>query len=105
MNIPLLISLAMARGNADASPGAAPAGPPTAVTVTRYSGVKRRISWTTGDVTAYSKIYQLILGSYVNLDIVDPGVVSYDSDITSGDDFAVSHYKNGQETALVDGSL
>lgn len=85
--------------------GVGPSDAPSSVRVTLYAGVKRRVSWTIEDATATSRIYRDNSGAWVYLGQVAIGVDSYDTGLTTGDTFGVSHYKNGQESAITEGSL
>jgi len=67
---------------------------------TFYAGVKIKVIWTNGDVTAYSRVYKWLSGKWVLMNEVAPTVAAYETGLTSGT-FAVSHYKNGQETEKV----
>lgn len=104
MNIPVFISLAMARANAIQS-GAPPDGPPTSVEVSFYAGTKRRLDWTSGDVLATSRIYYKVSGVYTYIRSEAAGATSSETGDTTHNFFGVSHYKNGQESAIVDGTL
>jgi len=96
VSFPLILELMAARANAVAGANLPPAGPPIDPTTSLYSGVKIKVTWTSGDETAYSRLYR----NNVYVAQVDPGVVSWESGVTSGT-FRVSHYKGGQETAKV----
>lgn len=79
--------------------------PPVSPVITRTGGVPGvlLITWTAGDVDAYTRIYVGPDSSFYPYVTLTPGVITWQSDIAADQSYEVdvSHVKNGIESVLV----
>lgn len=99
MNIPIFVGLAMARANSIQS-GSPPTGAPANVDRQLYAGTKIKATWVNTDATATSKVYRSVSGNWVFINTAAAAETSLETGLTSITLLGVSHFKNGQESAI-----
>jgi len=109
MNSVDTLALLFTRGGRRSLTGDSPTGPPTSVSVLAYGfgPAKWRVSWSNGDVLAYTRVYEgAIGGNFAGSSLIstqNPGATSKDTSTATSSDkvYYITHYRNGSESTEI----